>query len=275
MLKKFLKKINPYSHLFKYFNRVDKRQRFIISSVILTGLLFFSTLLTYSQAQIFLIVIILAVYFFTFFSVLEGIDRWEWAMLFLLPIYFTVAYNLFFFLLPGRWITRVPYIVIYAISIYGIMLSSNIFNVGEMKNLQLYKAASSVNFFYLILTFFLVFNLIFSFKLNFIFNFILIFLISLPLVTQFYWSINPKTTLETQVRRSGVFTALIMGQVALVFSFIPLTANIFALIITAVFYSVGGLFQAYIEERLFKERIQEFIFVLVFILIMSLLTINW
>jgi hypothetical protein len=275
MLKKILKKINIYPFLFKYFNKVDKRQRFILSSMILTGLLSLSTLLTYSQAQIFLIVIVVAVYFFTFFSVLEGIDGWEWTMLFLLPIYFTVAYNLFFFLLPGRWITRVPYVVIYAISIYGIMLSSNIFNVGEMKNLQLYKAASSVNFFYLILTFFLVFNLIFSFKLNFIFNFILIFLLSLPLVMQFYWSINPKTGLESQVKRSGVLTALIMGEVAMVFSFIPLTSNILALILTSVFYSIGGLFQAHIEERLFKERIQEFIFVLIFILIMSLFTINW
>lgn len=275
MIKNFLKKINISQFLFNYFNKIDKRQRFVLSSLALTALLFFSTLLTYSQAQIFLVIIILAVYFFTFFSVLEGIDGWEWAMLFLLPIYFTIAYNLFFFLLPGRWITRVPYVVFYAISIYGIMLSSNIFNVGEMKNLQLYKAASSVNFFYLILTFFLVFNLIFSFKLNFIFNFILVFLLSLPLIIQFYWSINPKTILEPHVKKCGLFTAIIMGETAMVFSFIPLAANIFALILTSVFYSVGGLFQANIEERLFKERIQEFIFVLIFILIMSLLTISW
>lgn len=275
MLKGIFKKIDLYSFLSKYFSKIDKRQRFIFSSLVLTGLLFFSTLLTYTHAQIFLIVIILAVYFFTFFSILDGIDSWEWAMLFLLPIYFTIAYNLFFFLLPGRWITRVPYIIIYAVSIYGIMLSSNIFNVGEMKNLQLYKAASSVNFFYLILTFFLMFNLVFSFKLNFIFNFILIFILSLPLVTQFYWSINPKTILESHVRKSAIFTTLLIGEAAIIFSFVPLASNIFALILTAVFYSVGGLFQAHIEERLFRERIQEFIFVLIFIFIMSIFTIKW
>ena len=259
----------------KYFSKIDKRHRFIMSSLFLTAMIFFSTFLTFNQAMLFLIGLLVAVYFFTYFGILEGIDGWEWGMLFVLPIYFTVAYNLFFFLLPGRWITRVPYTLFYAISIYAIMLSSNIFNVGEMKNLQLYKAANSVNFFYLILTFFLVFSLIFSFKLNFVFNALLVFILALPLITQFYWSNNPKTVLETNVKKYALLTALIIGQGALIFSFVPFPSNVFALILTSIFYSVGGLFQAYIEERLFKERIQEFIFVLIFILIMSLFSINW
>lgn len=274
-MKNLIKKINIYPFLFKYLNRIDKRQRFIISSLLLTSLVFISSILTYTNAQVFIFVIAVFVYFFTFFSILEGIDGWEWVMLFLVPIYFTIAFNFFYFLLPGRWITRLPFVSMYAISIYGIMLSSNIFNVGEMKNLQLYKAAFSVNFFFLILTSFLVFNLILSFKLNFLLNGILIFLASLPLITQFYWSINPKIILEPHVKRFGLFTAIILGETAIIFSFIPLSANIFSLILTAVFYSIGGLVQAYIEERLFKERIQEFIFVLIFILIMSLLTITW
>lgn len=271
----FLKKLNLYEFLSNLFIKIDKRQRFIFATLILSFLLFTSTFLSFTNALYFLGIIIIAVYIFTFFSVLEGINGAEWLMLFIVPICFTIAFNLFFFLLPGRWLTRIPFIIIYAISIYAIMLSQNIFNVGEMKNLQLYKAAFSVNFLYVILGSFLIFNLIFSFKLNLIFNFLLVFILSIPLIMHFYWSINPKTRIEKHVFDYTLITSLILAESALVYSFIPIKANILSLFLTTEIYSVSGLIHAYIEDRLFKERIQEYIFVLVFIFIMTLFTITW
>jgi diacylglycerol kinase len=215
------------------------------------------------------------VYFFTFFSILEGIEKIEWLMLFILPVYFTVSLVLFYFLLPVRWLTRLPFIVIYAISIYAILLSSNIFNVGVEKSLPLFRAAFSVNFLFLSLTLFLILNLILSFRLNFFSNFLVIFLFTLPLIWQFLWSVDPKITLSQIVVKYGLLINLIMAEVGWVFSFVPVKASILAVFLTAGFYSLLGLFQAYIEERLFRERIREYLFVLIFVFILTILSINW
>ncbi len=274
-MKIFKWKFSIYSFLLKAFVKIDKRQRFILSTLFLTVLVFVSSFLSFNQAIIFILLSSFFVYFFTFFSVLEEIDGAEWLMLFLMPIIFTITFCMFFFLLPGRWLTRIPFVLIYSISIYAILLCQNIFNVGEMKNLQLYKAAFSVNFLFLIVTSFLLCNLVLSLKLNFLFNFFLISLSIYPLIMHFLWSINPKTIIEKHVFDYSFITALIVGELAMILSFLPLKSNIFALLLTTCFYSIGGLIQAYIEERLFKERIQEFIFVLIFIFVMALFTMVW
>lgn len=259
----------------KYFSKVGKRQRFIISSLLLSFLILFSSFLTFSQARYFLIIIFLTTYFFVFFSILEGIDKIEWLMLFLLPVYFSLVFDAFYFLLPGRWLTRIPFVAIYTVSIYAILLSSNIFNVGVERSLQLFRAAFSVNFLYLVLTALLVFNLILSFKLGFFYNFILIFLLSFPLALQFLWTINPKVILEREIVKYTFLIALFVAEISLIFSFIPIQSTIFALFLTACFYSLAGLFQAYLEGRLFKERIREFIFVLIFVFVIVILSVRW
>lgn len=261
--------------LYRLFEHVDKRQRFVISTLILTFFIFISSFLTFNQIKYFILIIAGMVYFLTFFSILEGIERFEWLMLFILPVYFTVAFILFYFLLPVRWLTRLPFIIIYGISIYAILLSSNIFNVGVEKSLQLFRAAFSVNFLFLTLTLFLIFNLVLSFQLNFVFNFVSIFLFTLPLNLQFLWSINPKIILESSTIKYAFLIALIIAETGLVFSFVPIKSTLLAIFLTACFYSLVGLFQAYIEKRLFKERIREYIFVFIFVFIITILSVSW
>jgi len=261
--------------LYRFFHQIDKRQRFVISTLILSFFILISSFLTFNQIKYFVFILAGMVYFLTFFSILEGIERWEWLMLFILPVYFTVAFVLFYFLLPVRWLTRLPFIIVYGISIYAILLSSNIFNVGVEKSLQLFRAAFSVNFLFLTLTLFLVFNLIFSFQLSFIFNFVFVFLFILPIVLQFLWSINPKIILESQLVKYAFLISLIIAEAGLVFSFVPIKSTLLAIFLAACFYSLVGLFQAYLEERLFKERIREYIFVFIFVFIIIILSVSW
>lgn len=261
--------------LYRFFDHVDKRQRFVISTLILTFLILMSSFLTFNQIKYFVFIIAGMVYFLTFFSILEGIKKFEWLMLFILPVYFTTAFVLFYFLLPVRWLTRLPFIIIYGISIYAILLSSNIFNVGVEKSLQLFRAAFSVNYLFLTLTLFLMFNLILSFQLNFFINFVLIFLFTLPINLQFLWSINPKIIIESAIIKYALLIALIIAEIGLVFSFVPIKSTLLAIFLTACFYGLVGLFQAYIEERLFRERIREYIFVFIFVFIITILSISW
>jgi hypothetical protein len=255
--------------------KIDKRQRFIASTLILTALMFVSSLLSFTIDRFFIIIIFFVLFLVSFIAIPTGINKIERVMLFLLPLWFTLAFNLFFFFLPGRWLTRVPFMTIYAISIYAILLSTNILNVGAAKTLQLSKAAFSINFLFLTVTSFLIFNIVLSFNFDFFLNCILFFLFIIPLSVQFTWSINPKTTLDREVIQYGAFIAFIIAQIGLFFSFVPIRPAIWALTTTACFYSLGGLFYAYLQERLFKERIREFISVLIFVLIVIILSVKW
>lgn len=264
-----------YASLVSLFSRIGKRKRFVFATGVLTILILLSSFFSLDQAEYFLILLVFFVYIGTFFSILENIRGVEWAMLFLLPVYFTVAFYLFYFFFPIRWLTRLPYVGFYAVSIYALFLSSNIFNVGVNKNLQLYRAAFSVNFLYLTVTAFFGFNLILSLRQFPFVNMILFFLCAYPLALQFLWTINPKTSLDRRLSHIAFVVALIIAECALVLSFIPIKTAIFGLFTTALFYSLCGLFQAYLEERLFKERIREYVIVVVFVTVITLLSIQW
>lgn len=274
-IKSFFKRKSLYPFFLQLFGGIGKRQRFIISSFILTLLMLVSSFFSLDQALYFFILLLLCVYFFTFFSILEGIDHVEWLMLFLIPIYFTLTFYFFYFFLPGRWLTRLPYVSIYAVSIYAILLSSNIFNVGATKNLQLFRAAFSVNFLYITLTVFLIANVILSFNLYPIYNFFLFLIILFPLIFQLLWSIDPRVDLQADLKKYAFVISLIIAEVALIFSFVPIKPTVLSLLLTALFYSLSGLFHAYIENRLFRERIREYIFVLLFVAAITILSLRW
>ncbi len=255
--------------------KIEKRLRFVLSALILGLLLLISTFFFFEKAFIFIPVFILATYILTYFSIIEGIDKSEWGMLFLIPVIFSVAFYLFYFLFPVRWLTRLPFIALYAVAIYAILLTSNIFNVGVEKSLQLYRAAFSVNYFFQTIIVFLVANILFSARENFLINALIIGATVLPLSLQLFWTIKLNLQLERELFLYAFFTALILVQLVLVLSFVPFRPEIMALIVTAAYYSFGGLVTAVIDSRLFKQTVREYLIVLGIVVGIALLTINW
>ena len=247
----------------------------MITVILITIEILLAILIGYDQIWISLPVILISVYLLTAFAILEGITGREWIMLFIMPVYFTLVLTLLYFFFPQRWLTRLPFLIIYSISLYAIMLSQNIFNVGAQKSLQLYRAAFSVNYLYITLTAFLVYNLILSFRLTFIENNFYILLASLPLAIHFFWSSDAKVTIDREVIKYGIFVSVIISEVSLAFSFIPISIAVFALFLTSLLYSLLGICQAHIQQKLYRERIREYLFVLGFVLIIVILSINW
>lgn len=264
-----------YNRLTKIFVKVEKRQRFIISTTLLAILYTAATFFSFEEIYIYVPLIFIAVYFLTFFSILEGLTRHEWIMLFIHPIYFSIVFYLFYFFVPQRWLTRLPFLTIYIISTYAILLSQNIFNVGVTKSLQLFRAAFSVNYLFLTIGSFLAYSLIISLRLHFAYNLLLVFFASFPLVLQFLWSIEPKDYITGVIIRYSLIISLLLGEASVLLSFMPVNQAIFALVLTSVFYSLTGLFQIHIQGALFRERIREYVFVLGFALIVLVLTLNW
>ena len=138
-----------YIQLRKKILQIDKRLRFVIGSLFLTGIMLVATFFFFDKAFIFLPLLALASYLVVYFALVEDIEKIEWIMLFFMPIVISIAFYIFYFLFPIRWLTRIPFLTVYAIFIYASLLCSNIFNVGVEKSLQLYRAAYSVNILFL------------------------------------------------------------------------------------------------------------------------------
>lgn len=264
-----------YNLFFKIFSRVGKRKRFILSTIVLSFLVLLSTFFSFPEILFFLPIILVAVYFFTFFSILEGLSRHEWIMLFVAPLYFTLVVTLFYFFLPQRWLTRLPFVLIYSVCIYAIMLSQNIFNVGVFRSLQLFRAAFSVNYLFATISSFLAFSLIASLRSSFVVTGPLVFIASFPVVFHFLWAVNPQEEVDKKLVLYTLFISLLLGETAVFVSFMPLEQSVFALLLTALFYSLCGLFQSYLQQTLFRERIREYILVLLFVSAIAYLSLGW
>lgn len=257
------------------FSRIEKRFRFVMSTVIVAGVMLVSTLFFFDKAIIFIPLLIVLAYTFTYFSVLQGIEKVEWLTLFLMPVLFTVAFYLFFLLFPVRWLTRLPFVLIFAFSFYAILLTSNIFNVGVEKSLQLYRAAFSVNYFFQTIVMFLIANVVFSFRLHPFVNAIVILIATYLLSLQLLWSVRPKIILEKQVMRYALLIGIFVMQASFVLSFIPLKLTIISLFVTAAYYSLTGLLYHYMEQKLFTQTVREYLLVISFVSVIVLLSIQW
>ncbi|NTU46389.1 hypothetical protein HGA88_02075 [Candidatus Roizmanbacteria bacterium] len=262
--------------LIKTLLQIEKRLRFVISALVLSGSMFVATTFFDSYSVWFLVPIFIGItYLFTYLSLLEGIEKGEWFMLFVIPIMLTLSFYFFSFLFPPLWRYRAPLIFVYGFSAYAILLTSNIFNVGVEKSIQLYRAAFSVNYFYHALISFILTSVILSFKQVFWVNAVLVFIIFFPLVLQLYWSVKPRNEITRVVILYASYTALIISEIAIMFSFISLNAAVLALVLTAAYYCISGLIFHQMEQRLFKQTIREYIIVMSFVVVIVLLSIRW
>ena len=267
----------PFNHkkIINILLKIEKRLRFVISTLLLSFLMLFSTFFLFDKAWFFIPLLGLIAYALTYFSIIESIEKSEWLTLFILPVFFTISFYLFYFLFPVRWLTRVPFMMIYGVSIYAMFLTSNILNVGVEKSLQLYRAAFSVNYFYQTVIAFLISNILFSFRVNYLINTIVLGIVMFPLALQLLWSIKLDLILEKTIYLYAALISIIVAQIALIVSFIPLKTSLSALVVTASYYSLSGLINAYLDNRFFKQTIREYLFVWCFVLAIALLTLGF
>lgn len=263
------------SILFKKFHKVSKRYRLLISVFLLSLTMLFSSFYFFDKAYFFVPFFILLSFLAVYFVILDDIYPIGYFGFFYMPILLSIIFYLFYFLFPGRWLTRFPFILFYGISFYANLLISNIFYIGVEKNLALYRAAFSVNFFYQNILSFFFFNILFSFKKGPIFNMILsaifIFLLSLHL----FWSIHLKKHFQEKIIKFSALMALVFFETSFVLSIIPIRSTVASLFMTALYYSLGGIFYHYLDKKLYSEVIREYLIVFIFVFIISFLTLGW
>lgn len=254
---------------------MSKRQKFIISSLVLAGgLLVIQTLEPEFRYQaIFALTLVSAL--LTLWSLREALSGIRFLTTALLPTLFTAGVGLFYFLLPSNIFSQLPVIVLYAVGIYALLLTENIFSVAAIRTIQLLRAAHAVGFLLTLLTAFFLFDTIFSFRLSGWWNSLAVFGVSLPLFLQGLWSVNLEEKLTRRILDYTIFLSLVTGELAFIISFFPITIAMASLFLTTTIYVTLGLIQAEFQERLFKQTIYEYLAVGIVVLLVMLITSKW
>jgi len=222
-----------------------------------------------------IIALSLITYVLSMIALREDLSGIEFLTLLILPTLFTASVSLFYFVLPQRLLTGLPIALLYAIGIYAILLTENIYNVAAERNIQLLRAAQSVGFLITLITAFFLFDAVLSLHRDAIFNAVLVFIITFPLALQSLWSMELQPKLSFGILIGSMATALILSEIAFVFSFWPIRTTIESLFLATLFYTIVGMSQQHLVGRLFQATKKEFILVLVAVFFLVLFTTKW
>lgn len=254
---------------------ITKRQKFIITAILLSAGLLAIDLIDISWRYQAIGLLAIFTYLLSVWSLIEGLGGAEWFTVLILPTLFTTGVGLFYFLISGSWLMRVPIVALYGLGIYALLLTENIFSVAAIRTIQLLRSAHAVGFLLTIVTAFFLYDTLLAFRFDPWLNFILAAIISLPLLIQGLWCIDLEEKINKKVWLHSLILSLVMGEIALALSFWPVTVAVGSLGLTTGLYIVLGLAQHKLTERLFKRTIQEYIGVGVAVLIVLILTTHW
>lgn len=263
---------------FKRLNRkfsLTKREQFVgITAILTTGLLL-TQLVPPDFRYPMVVVFSVAAFILSAVGLHEDLAGIEWLTLLTLPVAFTAAISLFYFLLPVRWLTRIPVVSLYAVGMYALLLTENIYNVAATRTIALLRAAHSVGFVLTIGTFFLLMQTILSLHLFGFIDMVLVGGVSFLLIFQFLWAIELTERASHRLITITSLSALVFSQIAWVFSFWPVPQVLKTLFFTTCFYSLVGMAQQYLMERLYKKTVIEFFSVTILVFIIVFLATNW
>lgn len=252
-----------------------KRQRFIIAVCLLAAMLFFSSSFRLSQSgllvSVFLGVLTSALFFITNIQDIRGNFS---ISLFVLPFFYSLACGLFYSLVPDRILTRIAMTAFYAIGLYSLFLSQNIFTVAAIRTIALLSSARTVSLILTIVSYFFLINVTFSLHTQLLPSAALVFVFSFFLIHHSLWA----RTLDPKPTSNILWTILLswaMLQLSIVMWFWPSTPTIVALFLTGIFYTFVGLAHVWFEKRLFRSVLWEYIWVGITVFFILLLFTSW
>lgn len=254
---------------------LTKRQQFVGITLILTSGLLLTQLVTLEWRYTTVLLLALLAFVGSAIGLREDLKGIEWLTLLLLPTLYTAAVALFYFLLPVRWLTRVPAAVLYAIGMYALLLTENIYNVAADRSIALLRAAHSVGFLLTLVTYFLLVSALLAFHLNVFLAAFMIALITFFLALQSLWAMELEEEVSGRVWRISSTFGLAFFQLAWVFSFWPVRPTLFVLFLTTCFYSSVGMAQQYLAIKLYRRTVIEFFSVVVLVLFIILFATHW
>lgn len=253
---------------------LSKREKIIITSVVLSLGLLSTQLVPFYLTYRFIVGLTILAYLLSLWALWEGMNKIKAVILLILPTFFTLAVASFYFLLPIRWLTRLPVALIFGLVFYTLLLSQNVFNVASVRTIPLYRVASTTVFILTLLTIYLLFNVMFSFKLFFIWNGVVVFLLSFPLILQVLWTIEMEG-LSNLILVYCIILALIMAEVGLSLSFWPISKAMASLVLSTTLFITLGISTHALRDRLTRGIAWEYLGWGIIIFLIATFTTSW
>lgn len=242
--------------------KITKRQKLVISAGALSFLLFLSEFI--SKGNLMLetaIVLPLLTVFLLFLALKNDINLKLSYPVFILPFFYTLAFILFYLLIPSRLLSRVFTMVIYGSGLYSLFLTQNIFSVSSIRTINLLRSARIVSFIITVVVLFLLASVIFSFNLPFYYMLPLIFLLIFLLNFQSFWAYSLDVKMLKEVFIYTFFNSLTITELSLILTIWPVNKIIYSIFLTGMFYTYSGLSHFWFERRLFKGILWEYVWV--------------
>lgn len=254
---------------------LTKRQQFVLVTLILCAGLMLTQIVPNDWRYVTTLGLSLVTYALSAFALREDLKGIEWLTLLLLPTFFTSAVALFYFLLPARWLTRVPVVFLYAVSMYALLLTENIYNVAADRTIALLRAAHSVGFLLTLITYFLLVQTVMAYRFPFFVNALLVGMISLFLVFQSLWSVVLDEVVSRRLSRITLAVSITLAELSWLFSFLPTRSTLTVLFLTTGFYGMVGMAQQYLVEKLYKKNVIEFFSLTAIVFVIVMLATHW
>ncbi len=252
-----------------------KRQQFVIVTIMLTIGLLLTQLVSQELRYPMVLFLSVVAYLASAVVLREDLRGAEWVTLLVLPTLFSAAVALFYFLLPVRWLTRLPVAALYGVGMYALLLTENIYNVAADRTIALLRAAHSVGFLLTLVTYFLLVQTILAFRLPAALSTVIIGIMSFFLAFQSLWAVELTPTLTVRMRRISIAITLLLVELAWIFSFLPTKTTLQALLFTTSFYSAVGMGQQYLVEKLYKKTVIEFVSVSAIVFVITIIATHW
>ena len=254
---------------------LNKRQKIVISAIILTIGLLSTQLVDFNLRFRFIAGLSVLAYMLSLWSLWEGLTLTKAIILLILPTFYTLAVSSFYFLLPVRWLTRLPVAVVFGLSFYLLLLSQNVFNVASIRTIPLYRAASTASFLFTLLSAFFIYNVIYAFNLLFLWNGVVVFLISYPLIIQVLWTIDMSDRVSVANLVQSLVLSLALGEIAASFSFWPMLTIIWSLSLSSAMYVLLGLTTQVLKGRSNRRVVWEYLVLGALVLTVSFFATSW
>lgn len=268
-MKNFVKRISSISV------PLSKRGKFVASVAILSVAFFFSEFLRGGHLIVVGIILSACTVLLLYLSLKRDVVGKTFFPLVILPFFYTLSFTLFYLLVPSRLLTRIILTVVYSFGLYSLFLTQNIFTISSLKTINLLRSARIVSTVITIFVLFFLFNIIFSLRLPVYITPFLVAIISILLCFQSLWQYAVESESMKYVGAFSVTIGIMLGELAIFLSFWPVTAAIYAIFLTGIFYTYSGLLHAWMERRLFKGILWEYAWVGVLSMLFLILFTKW
>ena len=254
---------------------LSKRQKIITASVLVSLGLLSTQLVDFNLRFRFIAGLGVLAGALSLWALWEGLNLTKGLVLLILPTFFTVAVASFYFLLPVRWLTRLPVAFLFGLFFYLLLLSQNVFNVASIRTIPLYRAASTATFLFTLLSAFFIYNVIYAFNQLFLWNGVAVALVSFPLILQTFWSLEMEDRINLPIIVSSLILAGVLGELAVSFSFWPMANTIWSLSLSSAMYVLVGITTQILRAREDHRRIWEYLVIGGVALLVGFILTSW